>query len=115
MSFSKVKKLAKSYSFLMVLEPESASEKKTVELTNSNKNLISEDTQLLLIEKHLVEFKLAIENNQALPLSINRKVAAQIEAQAKQRKESDQAMTEETKEADSCKKTQEADSANQNA
>lgn len=68
LSFSKVRKIAKDFSFLMVIASHEGGDSKTVELTNENKHLLEEDTKLFLIEKPLVEFKLAIENKKQIPI-----------------------------------------------
>jgi hypothetical protein len=54
LSFSKVKKIARTYSFLMVINPESPTERKMIELSDENKSSLTEDVQLFLIEKPLV-------------------------------------------------------------
>ena len=62
LSFSKVKKLARNYSFLMVMD----TDLKVAELTNENKHEVEQGTPLILIRKEYVKMKLAIENKQQL-------------------------------------------------
>ena len=58
LSFSKVKKLARNYSFLIIMD----TDLKVAELTDENKHLIVQGTSLILIRKEYVKFKLAVEN-----------------------------------------------------
>lgn len=83
----------------MVINPESPTERKMIELSDENKSSLTEDVQLFLIEKPLVQFKLAIENKQELPVSINKDI--ELERQAKKDAQKDDdiiAVNEECKE-----------------
>lgn len=107
LSFSKVRKIAANYSFLMVTDPDSQTDKRVVELSNENKHLLSEDAELFLIEKPLVQFKLAIENKQQIPVAIKQNLLASSEEETLVRDESDLiAVNEETKEQEASSKHQ---------
>ena len=65
LSFSKVRSLARNYSFLVRLQEE----QKMVELTDKNQSILQEGSQLVLISKDYVKLRLALENKESIPAS----------------------------------------------